>query len=67
MGWVTQVLTDPDQDGRPYDSTPLPGDTARIPGNGGTLAFLPVYLSPLRTMRELPTGHEEEAAVPVAE
>jgi MFS family permease len=27
---------------------------------GGSLAFLPVFLSPLRTMRELPTGHEED-------
>jgi MFS family permease len=27
---------------------------------GGSLAFLPVLLSPLRTMRELPTGLEED-------
>jgi MFS family permease len=33
---------------------------------GGSLAFLPVFLSPLRTMRKLPTGHEEdEPATPV--
>jgi hypothetical protein len=29
---------------------------------GGMFTFLPVFLSPLRTMRELPTGHEEETA-----
>jgi MFS family permease len=29
---------------------------------GGMLAFLPVFFSPLRTMRELPTGHEEAPA-----
>jgi MFS family permease len=28
---------------------------------GGCLAFLPVFLSPLRTMRELPTGSDEES------
>ncbi|MCW2641805.1 MAG: major facilitator transporter [Dactylosporangium sp.] len=29
---------------------------------GGMFTFLPVFLSPLRTMRELPTGHDEEPA-----
>jgi predicted MFS family arabinose efflux permease len=29
---------------------------------GGVLTFLPVFFSPLRTMRELPTGHGEEPA-----
>jgi MFS family permease len=29
---------------------------------GGTLAFLPVFLSPLRTMRELPTAHDQVPA-----
>jgi MFS family permease len=28
---------------------------------GGVFTFLPVFLSPLRTMRELPTGHDEAA------
>jgi MFS family permease len=28
---------------------------------GGLFIFLPVFLSPLRTMRELPTGHAEDA------
>jgi MFS family permease len=29
---------------------------------GGLFTFLPVFLSPLRSMRELPTGHGEEPA-----
>jgi MFS family permease len=31
---------------------------------GGLFTFLPVFLSPLRTMRELPTGHAEEEPAP---
>jgi MFS family permease len=31
---------------------------------GMALAFLPAFLSPLRTMRELPTSYDPEAAVP---
>jgi MFS family permease len=30
---------------------------------GGVFTFLPVFLSPLRSMRELPTGHDEEPAL----
>jgi hypothetical protein len=33
---------------------------------GGSLAFLPVFLSPLRTMRELPS-YEENSAIPAGE
>jgi MFS family permease len=36
--------------------------TLWVAGIGGSFAFLPVLLSPLRTARELPTGHEEEPA-----
>lgn len=32
---------------------------------GMALAFLPAFLSPLRTMRELPTAYDPEAAAPV--
>jgi MFS family permease len=34
---------------------------------GQSLAFLAVFLSPLRTMRELPRGHDEESPEPAAE
>jgi predicted MFS family arabinose efflux permease len=33
---------------------------------GTALAFLPAFLSPLRTMRELPTSYDPEAATPAA-
>jgi MFS family permease len=34
---------------------------------GGMFTFLPVFLSPLRTMRELSTGHDEEPAPAVVD
>lgn len=37
-------------------------ETVMIGMIGGCLAFLPVFFSPLRTMRELPRGDEREAA-----
>jgi MFS family permease len=33
---------------------------------GGMLAFTPVFLSPLRRMRELPTGQDEDTPAPAA-
>jgi MFS family permease len=37
--------------------------TLLVTALAGSLAFLPVFLSPLRTMRTLPTVHEEGASV----
>jgi hypothetical protein len=38
-------------------------ETVTIGMVGSCLAFLPVFFSPLRTMRELPRGEEREPAV----
>jgi hypothetical protein len=40
LGWPVVLLADPDGDGRPYDSFPLPGMSGLVAPNGGRFPFI---------------------------